>query len=96
MPLNEMVLIEPVNGKQPGAIIKVGDVERDQLIGRGLAKMRGQPNNKMQKDPVNKSNPTPAAGRDKQSPASPAARASRQTTARPSTSGAGNRGNKEE
>lgn len=59
----------------------------DQLIARGLAKMKAPIQNKMATQGENKANPSVGAGRVQPSSVSPVAPASPQTTAKPSSIG---------
>lgn len=79
--------IEPCDGKNPGDVFSVSERQAQQLIGKGLVKMDGPVSNKMKAAPANKSRPSPAAGKAQPSSALPVARASRQTTAKPSGNG---------
>lgn len=78
-----LLAIEPINSFRPGERFDASEREARHLIEKGLAKMDGPVKNKMMPPAGNKQ----AAGEAQQSSASPAAPASRKTTANKSDAG---------
>lgn len=87
MSLVRVTAIEPCNNYRPGETFECSEREARELEAIGLVKLGLTPRNKMMPEPVNKSNPSPAAGMDAQLSASPVARVSQKTTAVPSKTG---------
>lgn len=83
----KVVAIEPVNAHRVGDEFEVSEREARQLEEKGLVKMLGDVQNKMAPAPVNKANPSKAAGEATKSSVSPAARVSVSKTARKSVGG---------
>lgn len=79
--------IQPFNSHKPGDVFELSEREAAQAEAKGLVKMQVPVSNKMKVEPENKANPSPAGGEGVRSSASPAARVSQQTTARPSGTG---------
>lgn len=86
--MEKMIAIEPINRHCPGDEFETTAREADQLEAKGLAKRAQAPLNKMAPPSENKNNPSEAGGEARPSSASPPARASRETTAKPSGGGA--------
>lgn len=87
----EVIAIEPCNAHRPGTRFECGLSEARELEAKGLVKMHGPHSNKMRKAPLDKQNPSSAAGKEQRASASPAAQASTPQTARPSATGARSR-----
>lgn len=79
--------IEPFNSHKPGDVFELTEREANHAVSKGLVKMQVPHSNKMKLEPENKANPSPADGAAPLSSASPAARVSLQTIARPSATG---------
>lgn len=84
----DVIAIEPHDGHAPGDRYTVNDRQGRQLIDKHLVKEAPTPQNKMAREGRNKSNPSPAAGRERTSSASPAARRSAAKTSNVSARGA--------
>lgn len=87
MSLVRVTAIEPCNSYRPGESFQCSEREAKELEALGLVKLALAPRNKMMPEPVNKANPSLAAGVVAMLSASPAAPASRKTTARLSKNG---------
>lgn len=81
------IAIDQFDGLKPGDGREYPEKIAKELEAKGLVKMAGPPKNKMAQEPSNKKNPTQAAGKVKQSSASPAAQVSQKQTARRSVTG---------
>jgi hypothetical protein len=79
--------IEPFNSHKPGEVFELTEREAKAAEAKGLVKMRVPVSNKMKVESENKQNPFMAGGEGAPLSASPAARVSRQTTAKPSGTG---------
>lgn len=84
----KVIATEPVNAFRIGDEFEVSEREAKQLVDKGMVKMLGDVQNKMQAAPANKAVPSKAAGGETQSSSSRAARASVSKTAKKSAAGA--------
>ncbi len=82
-----VMAIEPFNSHKPGEVFELSEREAKAAEAKGLVKMQGPVSNKMKVQSENKGNPLQAGGETAPLSASPAARVSRQTTAKPSGTG---------
>jgi hypothetical protein len=82
-----VIAVEPCNTHRPGDEFDVSEREAEQLMAKGLVKMKAPHSNKMAAPLDNKANPTQAAGGARRSSASRAAQASLLTTASVSATG---------
>jgi len=76
----QVIAIEPFDGNQPGATVTVSERQAEQLVVKGLAKVKGPHSTKVKPPLANKANPSKAAGQGRTSSASPAARPSAKKT----------------
>lgn len=86
--LVRVTAIEPHDGHPPGHDYEVPERQANALVQRRLVKMAPAVLNKMAPPTENKRNPSPAAGRVRQSSVSPAAPVSQPTTPKPLDGGA--------